>query len=36
MAQVTNFFVGANSGEGFQNLFGEILELEDSYDFMVL
>ena len=36
MAQVTNFFVGANSGEGFQNLFGEILELEDTYDFMVL
>lgn len=36
MAQVTNFFVGANSGEGFRNLFGELLELEDTYDFMVL
>ena len=36
MAQVTNFFVGANSGEGFQNLFPEMIGLEDTYDFMVL
>ena len=36
MAQVTHFFVGANSGEGFQNLFHEILAVEDTYDFMVL
>lgn len=36
MAQVTSFFVGANSGEGFRNLFSEMLDLEDTYDFMVL
>ena len=36
MAQVTNFFAGANSGEGFQNLFHEIVDLEDTYDFMIL
>ena len=36
MAQVTHFFAGANSGEGFQNLFHEILDVEDTYDFMVL
>lgn len=36
MAQVTNFFVGANSGEGFRNLFSEMVDLEDTYDFMVL
>ena len=36
MAQVTNFFVGANSGDGFQNLFGELVDLEDTYDLMVL
>ena len=36
MAQVTNFFVGANSGEGFRNLFSELVDLEDTYDFMVL
>lgn len=36
MAQVTNFFVGANSGDGFQNLFPEIVDIEDTYDFMVL
>ena len=36
MAQVTNFFVGANSGEGFQNLFSEIVDLEQTFDFMVL
>ena len=36
MAQITNFFVGANSGEGFRNLFDELVDLEDTYDFMVL
>ena len=36
MAQVTNFFVGANSGEGFRNLFSEMVNIEDTYDFMVL
>ena len=36
MAQVTNLCVGANSGEGFQNLFGELMDLEHTYDFMVL
>ena len=36
MAQVTDFFVGANSGEGFQNLFPELVDLEDTYDLMVL
>ena len=32
----TSFFVGANSGEGFQNLFPEMVDLEDTYDFMIL
>ena len=36
MSQVSNFFVGANSGEGFQNLFPELVDLEDTYDLMVL
>jgi len=36
MAQVTNFFAGANSGEGFRNLFPEMVDIEDTYDFMVL
>ena len=36
MAQVTNFFAGANSGEGFQNLFPELVDVEDTYDLMVL
>ena len=36
MAQVTNFFVGANSGAGFRNLFSEMVDIEDTYDFMVL
>ena len=36
MAQVTNFFAGANSGNGFQNLFLELVDLEDTFDFMVL
>ena len=36
MAQITNFFAGANSGDGFQNLFPEVTDLEDTYDLMVL
>ena len=36
MAIVTNFFVGANSGEGFQNLFSQVVDLEETYDLMVL
>ena len=31
-----NFFAGANSGNGFQSLFSEIMDLEETYDFMVL
>ena len=36
MAQITNFFAGANSGDGFQNLFPEVVDLEDTFDLMVL
>ena len=36
MAHVTNFFAGANSGEGFRNLFPQMVDLEDTYDFLVL
>ena len=36
MAQVTHFFAGANSGEGFRNLFPEMVDIEDTYDLMVL
>ena len=36
MAQITNFFAGANSGDGFQNLFPEVVDLEDTCDLMVL
>lgn len=36
MAKITNFFVGANSGDGFRNLFHEMVDLESTYDFMVL
>ena len=36
MARITNFFAGANSGEGFQNLFHEMVELEATYDVMIL
>ena len=36
MAQVINFFVGANSGEGFRNLFPELVDVEDTYDLIVL
>ena len=36
MAIVTNFFAGANSGEGFQNLFPQLMDPEHTYDFMIL
>ena len=36
MAQITDFFVGANSGEGFRNLFPEMVDIADTYDLMVL
>jgi len=36
MAQVTHFFLGANSGEGFQNLYENIADLEDTRDLLVL
>ena len=36
MARITNFFAGANSGEGFQNLFHEMVDLEATYDVMIL
>ena len=36
MAQIKDFFVGANSGEGFRNLFPEMVDIEDTYDLMVL
>lgn len=36
MARITNFFVGANSGDGFQNLFPEMVDLSDTYDLIVL
>ena len=36
MAQKTNFFMGANSGGGFRNLFPELMDLEDTRDLMIL
>ena len=36
MAQVTHFFVGANSGSGFQNLFSELVDVERARDLMIL
>ena len=36
MANVTSFFAGANSGEGFRNLFGEIMAPEEIYDMLIL
>ena len=36
MARTVHFFAGANSGDGFQNLFSQITDLEDTYDLMVL
>ena len=35
MAQITNFFLGANSGSGFQNLFSEIMDPETAFDIMI-
>ena len=32
MAQITHFFLGANSGSGFQNLFSEIMDPETAFD----
>lgn len=36
MANITHFFLGANSGQGFQNLFGRFCAPEDHYDLLVL
>jgi len=36
MARVTHFFAGANSGNGFQNLFSRLMDVEEAYDFMIL
>ncbi len=32
----THFFAGANSGEGFRNLFSEIVDIEEAFDFVIL
>lgn len=36
MAKKTNFFLGANSAGGFQNLFPELMDPEDTCDLMIL
>lgn len=36
MAQATNFFLGANSGAGFQNLFSHLMDVEQARDIMIL
>ena len=36
MATVTNFFLGANSGGGFHNLFPQLTADKDAYDLMIL
>ena len=36
MAQVTHFFLGANSGGGFQNFFSHAVDLEEARDVMIL
>ena len=36
MAKTTHFFLGANSGQGFQNLFPRFCEPENHYDLLVL
>ena len=36
MAKTTHFFLGANSGQGFQNLFSRFCEPENHYDLLVL
>lgn len=30
------FFLGANSGEGFQSLYPQILDLHETHDFLIL
>ena len=32
----THFFAGANSGDGFRNLFSEIVNLDETFDFVIL
>ena len=36
MAITTHFFLGANSGQGFQNLFPRFCAPENHYDLLVL
>ncbi len=36
MTNATHFFLGANSGLGFQNLFGRFCAPENHYDLLVL
>ena len=36
MAKTTRFFAGANGGGGFRNLFPELLNDEETYDFIIL
>lgn len=36
MARITHFFAGANSGDGFQNLFSELADLNETLDFIIL
>lgn len=36
MAAITQFFLGANSGAGFQSLFSQMAQTPDTYDLMIL
>lgn len=36
MTQTANFFLGANSGEGFQSLYSGMVDLDETRDFLVL
>ena len=36
MTKTTHFFLGANSGRGFRNLFDQFCTPEDHYDLLVL
>lgn len=36
MTKTTNFFLGANSGEGFCSLYPQLTDREDTYDLMIL
>ena len=36
MAKITHFFTGANSGDGFRNLFSELYDPDDVLDFIIL